>query len=124
MLNRAIKMPLKRQKMIAMIQAKMRARRIVPPLMLPERRIFTKTEPAMAAAAPIEISCPFVADVTSVIPIERITSSEAPFRILIKFPERTVFPKLLLLITIEKKLGSRIRLKTTRISRAMIGIAS
>ena len=42
------------------------------------------TEPAMAMAAPTEISCPPEAEVTSVMPMARITSSEALFRIVIR----------------------------------------
>ena len=62
MLNFAIRIPLNRQKRIATIHARTRPIKIVPALMLPARRIFTNTEPAIAAAAPMEISCPFVAE--------------------------------------------------------------
>ena len=113
-----------KQNTIATRQAQTSARRITGTVIVFALRIFTKILPAIAAEAPTEISCHLVAEVTKVIPIARITSSEAPFKILTKFPARTVFPRLFFLITIEKKLGSRIRLKITRTTSAVIGIIS
>ena len=78
----------------------------------------------MAAAAPTLISCPFVADVTRVMPIARIASSEAPLKMLIRFPERTALPKLFVLIETSKKLRSRNTLKMTMRNSANRGIAS
>ena len=53
---------------------------------LPLFRTLTNTLPAIAARAPTEMSCPPEAAVTSVMPIERMTSSDAPFRMAIRFP--------------------------------------
>ena len=46
----------------------------------------TNTLPAIAASAPTEMSCPPDAAVTSVMPMERMTSSDAPLRMAIRFP--------------------------------------
>ena len=91
---------------------------------VPLLRIFTNTLPAMAARAPTEMSWPPAAAVTSVMPMERMTSSDAPLRMEIRLPCRTGSPRLLAAMPTEKKLGSRIRLKITSIAMAISGIRS
>ena len=52
----AIKVPLNKQKRIATTQATRTPARISGTEIFPARRIFTNTEPAIAAQAPTEIS--------------------------------------------------------------------
>jgi hypothetical protein len=55
------------------------------------RRTWTKTAEVMAAATPTLMSCPREDAVTRVMPIDRITSSEAPNRIFGMFPYNAPF---------------------------------
>ena len=124
-LNIATRDPLNAPKIIATTHAARKARTTVPPpISEADFSIFTNTLPAIAAAAPTLISCPPQAAVTRVIPIARIASSLAPLMMVIRFPERTAFPSILYLISIPKKLGSRIRLKITSKATAIRGMAN
>ena len=80
------------------------------------------TEPATAMVAPTEISCPPEAAVTRVIPMARITSSEALFKMVMRLPERTGSPSLFCFRVMEKKEGSIIRLKITSRANATTGM--
>ena len=72
--------------------------------------------------APTLISCPPEADVTSVIPIASIASSEALSRIVMILPEIAISPALFGAYFIAKNEGSAIRLNSTSISSAANGM--
>ena len=61
----------------------------------PPQRTLRTTLPATAIVAPTLISCPPEADVTSVMPMASIASSEALSRIVMMLPEITISPALL-----------------------------
>ena len=116
--------PLNAPKAMATAQQARNAPSTVRMVMSPPLRTFTKTLPAMAARAPTEISCPPEAAVTSVMPMERMTSSDAPLRIEMRLPCSTGSPLLLVDRPTEKKPGSRNRLKITSSKMAIRGIKS
>ena len=90
----------------------------------PPQTIRRMTLPAMAIVAPTEISCPPEDAVTRVIPIARITSSEALSSTEMMFPLSTGLPRLFSLMVTAKKEGSAIRLKITSRANAAKGMNS
>ena len=88
----------------------------------PPQRTLRTTLPATAIVAPTLISCPPEADVTSVMPMASIASSEALSRIVMMLPEITISPALFGAYLIAKNEGSAIRLNSTSISSAASGI--
>ena len=82
------------------------------------------TLPAMAMAAPTEMSCPPEEAVTSVMPMARMTSSEALSSTEMMFPLSTGLPRLFSLTLTAKKDGSATRLKITSRARAAKGMKS
>ena len=88
----------------------------------PPQRTLRTTLPATAIVAPTLISCPPEADVTSVMPIASIASSEALSSIVMMLPEITISPALFGAYLIAKNEGSAIRLNSTSISSAASGI--
>ena len=80
------------------------------------------TLPAMAMAEPTEISCPPEAAVTSVMPMARMTSSEALSRMVMRLPVRTRSPRLFSFSVMAKKEGSAMRLNTISSKSAASGM--
>jgi hypothetical protein len=78
----------------------------------------------MAIVAPTEISCPPEEAVTRVMPMARITSSEALSSTEMMFPLSTGLPRLFSLMETAKKDGSAIRLNNTSRASAAKGIKS
>ena len=90
--------------------------------MLPPQRAASMAEPATAIVAPMEMSWPPVAAVTSVMPMARMASSEPLFRMEISWPERTGLPVLSWPMEMAKNDGSAMRLNTTSARSAAIGM--
>ena len=90
----------------------------------PPQTIRRMTLPAMAMAAPTEMSCPPEEAVTRVMPMARITSSEALSRTEMILPLSTGLPRLFSLTLTAKKVGSAIRLNSTSSASAARGMNS
>ena len=90
----------------------------------PPQAIRRMTLPAMAMVAPTEISCPPEEAVTRVMPMARITSSEALSSTEMMLPLSTGLPRLFSLMVTAKKDGSAARLKITSRASAAKGIKS
>ena len=82
------------------------------------------TLPAMAIVAPTEMSCPPEEAVTRVMPMARMTSSEALSSTEMMLPLSTGLPRLFSLTETAKKDGSAMRLNSTSRASAATGINS
>ena len=121
-------MPLKAPKSMLttmpMRTARIRGICMVSAVTWPPQTIRRITLPAMAMVAPTEMSCPPEEAVTRVMPMARITSSEALSKTEMILPLSTGLPRLFSFMVTAKKDGSAIRLNSTSSTSAAMGMNS